>query len=533
MFLKSVTQDILTQGCSSFQIYLFRYLFGILSIVFALNCLNQFTFIVNSDNAQISYIKVSLLIWLLVSFFLTVGFSNVFVRIILFICSSYCLFNFDSCWNIEPKFYVTSSFFLVFIEIDRISFWNFYKIKLKSWPIKLLFLSQLFNFFTGGGFTKLFDTIWFNGYGIYYCLMVPWVKPEFINEVLNHESILVILNYIVLISELFAFILFFFHKTRFIPLFVYFSFGLFTTFIFRIDLIGPLALTLSLLFSSLYNFRILNKNETKFINFKGLFYKCSFFFLKLNKSLSFNIYKNLRYPSFIILIILIFYSFSTSLIYNFYRQIDLFRTLPRIDLALEKFENFSKFNFFRELTSIRPDGLFTREHFENLTAFKIDVIGKDGSVENPITVFKDDLSAGPSTINFLSSRYYSAFMYDCNYFRNILWNWFDESEVEIPKQIYSMINHVREKTTIPSNQIECVRLYIKHVTQPNHFQGNVKLWLNHPWFNVMEFRSSTNSFVLVNEAMKENYPETQRLLKDSLGINDLIAKLRIYIGSIS
>jgi hypothetical protein len=404
---------------------------------------------------------------------------------------------------------------------------------LESWPIKLFFLSQLFNFFTGGGFTKLFDTVWFNGYGIYYCLMVPWVKPDFFNLILNHETILVILNYVILISELFAFVLFSFPKTKYIALFIYFSFGLFTTFIFRIDLIGPLSLSFSLLFCSLYNFQILNNNKIKLNNYNGFFFKFSSFFLKLNKSLSFNIHRNLKYPSFIILIILIFYSFSTSLIYNFYRQIDLFRSLPRIDLTLEKFENFSKFNLFRELTCIRPDGLFTREHFENLTAFKIDVIGRDGSVQNPIIVFKDDLSAGPSTINFLTSRYYSAFMYDCHYFRNILWNWFDESEVEIPKQIYSLINHVLEKTTIPSNQIECVRLYIKHITQPNHFQGNVKLWLNQPWFNVMEFKRPTNSTVLINEAMKENYPEAQRLLKDSLGINDLIAKLRIYIGSIS
>lgn len=533
MFLKSVTQDILTERCSSFQIYLFRYLFGTLSIVFALNCLDQFSFIVNADNTQISYIKVSLLIWLLVSFLFTFGFSNILVRFILFFCSTYCLFNIDACWTIEPKFYVTSSFFLIFIEIDRISFWNSHKIKLKSWPIKLLFFSQLLNFFTGGGFTKLFDTVWFNGYGAYYSLMVPWVKPESIGGILNNETILVLLNYIILISELFAFVLFFFPKTRYMALLIYFSFGLFTTFIFRIDLIGPLSLTLSLLFSSLYNFRILNKNKIRFNNYNGLFYKSSSLFLKLNKFLSFNIFRNLRYLSFITISILIFYSFSTSLIYNFYRQIDFFRALPRIDLAFEKFENFTKFNLFRELTCIRPDGLFTREHFENLTAFKIDVISKDGSVQNPIIVFNDDLSAGPNTISFLSSRYYGAFMYDCQYFRNILWNWFDESEVEIPKQIYSMINHVREKTTIPSNQIECVRLYIKHITQPNHFQGNVKLWLNHPWFNVMEFRDSTNSLVLVNEAMKENYPETQRLLKDSLGINDLIAKLRIYIGSIS
>ena len=88
------------------------------------------------------------------------------------------------------------------------------------------------------------------------------------------------------------------------------------------------------------------------------------------------------------------------------------------------------------------------------------------------------------------------------------------------------------KTTIPSDQISSIKLYIKHITQPKHFQGNVKLWLNKPWFNVLEFKNSKHPNILINETMKENYPEPQILLKDSLGINDIIAKLRLYIGAI-
>ena len=65
MHLKSVTKEFLTEKCTSFQIYFFRYIFGILSVVFSLNCLDQFTFIVNYDNTQSSYIKFSLLIWLI------------------------------------------------------------------------------------------------------------------------------------------------------------------------------------------------------------------------------------------------------------------------------------------------------------------------------------------------------------------------------------------------------------------------------------------------------------------------------------
>ena len=95
-----------------------------------------------------------------------------------------------------------------------------------------------------------------------------------------------------------------------------------------------------------------------------------------------------------------------------------------------------------------------------------------------------------------------------------------------------MINHIREKSTIPSDQIANIKLFIKQITQPNHFQGNVKLWLNDPWFNVMEFKNSKHSNVLINETMKENYPEPQILLEDSLGVNDIIAKLRLYVGAI-
>ena len=531
MLLKLFFQNLLTEKNSSFQLYLFRYIFGSLSITFSLNCFDQLTFIVNEDNTHIFYIKISLILWLIVSLFFTIGFSNVFVRILLFTSSTYCLFNFDACWNIEPKFYVTTSFFLIFMQIDKICFWNYHKIKIETWPLNLLFLSQLLNFFTGGGFTKLFDTVWFNGYGAYYCLMVPWVKTDSISEILNYETFLIVLNYIILITELFAFVLFFFRKTRFFAFIIYFSFGLFTTFIFRIDLIGPLALALSLLFSSLFNFRLSDKYKIIFDKNYGFFYNISCFFLKINEwfSLSFKLSKPL---SFTILNIFIYYSFSTSLIYNLYYQVELFKRLPRFDQVLIKFENFSKFYYFRELTCIRPDSLFTRQHFENLTAFKIEVIAKNGTIENPIIVFNDDLSGGQDTTGFLKSRYYSAFMYDCHYFRNILWGLHEKSDIDIPRQVFSMINHIREKSTIPSDQIASIKLFIKHITQPNHFQGNVKLWLNDPWFNVMEFKNSKHSNVLINETMKENYPEPQILLKDSLGINDIIAKLRLHIRAI-
>jgi hypothetical protein len=403
--------------------------------------------------------------------------------------------------------------------------------KIETWPIYLLFLSQLLNFFTGGGFTKLFDTVWFNGYGAYYCLIVPWSKLDSISGILNYESFLIALNYVILITELFAFVLFFFRKTRFLAFIIYFSFGLFTTFIFRIDLIGPLSITLSLLFSSLFNFRLSDKYKITFDKYNGLFYKISYILLKINYRFSLR-FKFFKPFSFIILNIFIYYSFSTSLIYNLYQQVALFKRLPRLDHVIKKFENFSKFYYLRELTCIRPDSLFTRQHFENLTAFKIEVIAKNGAVENPIIVFNDDLSGGQDTTGFFKSRYYSAFMYDCHYFRNILWGWYEKSDIDIPKQVLSMIKHVREKTTIPSDQISSIKLYIKHITQPKHFQGNVKLWLNKPWFNVLEFKNSKHPNILINETMKENYPEPQILLKDSLGINDIIAKLRLYIGAI-
>lgn len=482
---------------------IYRILYCITTLILCVNIIKQFDFIYG-NNSIISIYFIYILI-LVVSLFL-LGYSNIIFRILIFSLKSYCLLNCDTIYNIEIKFAITLSFWNIFFD--------FYNNKNpKSWPLNLFCISFFMNFCTGGGLTKFFDEIWFTGYGLYYALSVDWCNSYLSKILTSNETVIVILNYIVIFLEVFCIIFIFTKRLKIIAFITLISFTFFTLFILRIDLIGQYSTCMIFILCPLFL-----KKESKIISFVLIIENLvtnSFFKNKDQYRLFYP--KRINYILGSFVFFLVFISSLYSILINVQRQCS---PLNGFVSSIDSFRYKFKLYYIQEFVGIRYDHLFTRMHFEDLVGFRAIVSYNNGSKSEPISVFNSDLTGGKDTQNIFTSRFYSAFMYRCTVFNNMIRNSRESDKVfhesMISPQVYNFLRHVNNKSIIKDSKVSDISLLISPIMQPPHYNFN----FSYPkiWYKVLAYYPEFNRFEIINNpSYQENFPASSSL--DSFGYN--------------
>lgn len=498
-FIKSFFSN--TLDYKLFNIY--RILYCLTTLILCINIINQFDFIYR-NNSDISIYLIYFLI-ILVSLFL-LGYTHTIFKIFIFSLKSYCLLNCDTIYNIELKFAIALSFWNIFFDFNNNK-------STRSWPLNLFCFSFFMNFCTGGGLTKFFDEIWFTGYGLYYALSVDWCNT-FLSKILtSNETVIVLLNYIVIFLEIFCIIFIFIKKLKIISFITLIFFTLFCLFILRIDLIGQYS---SCMVFILFPFFI--KKQSKIISFLlHVEYIISKSFVK-SKSLS-QLFCPIKHNFFLgsFVFLLVFISSSYSILINVQRQCS---PLNSFVASIDSFRNKFKLNLIQEFVGIRYDHLFTRMHFEDLVGFRAIVSYNNGTKSEPISVFNPDLTGGKDTHNIFTSRFYSAFMYRCTVFNRMIRNSPDLNKSFhksiISPQVYNFLRHVNRKSAINDSKVSNIALLISPIIQPSHYNSNfdyAKIW-----YKVMVYYPEINKFEIINDSSyKETFPVSSSL--DNFGFN--------------
>ncbi|MCH7728475.1 MAG: HTTM domain-containing protein, partial [Planctomycetes bacterium] len=114
-----------------------------------------------------------------------------------------------------------------------------------AWPLVLMGINLgILMFFAG--ISKAFDPLWRNGWGFYYTFLQPWIKWPEISFLAESKTVMVVMNYCTIATELLVLPLMFFRRTRAIAVILFAAtYGL-LTFVFRIDPIGPVGLAMAI-----------------------------------------------------------------------------------------------------------------------------------------------------------------------------------------------------------------------------------------------------------------------------------------------
>ena len=159
--------------------------------------------------------------------------------------------------TVEEKLYIIGAFWMLFIEFPaQASVWHWLRPPnggsargiphSSGWPVLLLGVNLSAFVMLVGGLCKLNDPLWRSGYGLYYTLLLPWIKAPSSAELLNWETGMLLMNHAAVLGESLVFVLFLFPATRGLALLFLAAFFGQLHYPIRLDNIGPLGLSMLL-----------------------------------------------------------------------------------------------------------------------------------------------------------------------------------------------------------------------------------------------------------------------------------------------
>lgn len=252
----------------------YRIIFGISSLVFSINTFDQFYLLFSANSSPVvCFFQGLILLWIAFSvhFILFVP-SRLWLVIQFFVLAILMSYQ-QGVFNVEGKYMIFGTFLNLFLPLNSRRETD----KIDKGFIAIVLVVMTAYLFYGGFITKSLDEKWANGSGLYFVLILPWIKYPFLDILLHNKYLLMGMNYCVMIVELFAFPFAVFEKTRPIGIFLAWCFCLFLFFLLQISTIGFSALAFGVLFLSIFPHKItfLQKRglslDVKFIQKIGIF----------------------------------------------------------------------------------------------------------------------------------------------------------------------------------------------------------------------------------------------------------------------
>jgi hypothetical protein len=256
--------------------------------------------------------------------------------------------------------------------------------RIPAWGPLLLGISMGIIFFTSG-LDKLQDYFWANGVGFMKFASLPWIRHPTADWLMNYSAFLSFMNWAALGMELAALPLMFHPRTRAWACLLYFGFFFSLIWPFRMDMIGPVGICMTLLV-------LAGSVEGIRCRMNGLAWVLAFYVGIVGAD------------AVIPLMSRRFLSNST----------DLTISKSLADLVSPSFRWLSD-----NVTMIGRTQLFSAQHIAHLYAFRVIVVKADGTTAEPVRVFNPDRSGGPDTQGLACTRHFQACIYDITANMNI------------------------------------------------------------------------------------------------------------------
>ena len=372
--------------------------------------------------------------------------------------------------TVNEELYLMTAFWTCFVPLE--SRWSLSKPRkapVPSWPLILLGANAGIYFFTAG-LDKLHDPIWQRGTGFYHFYLLPWVQPTWLRPALDYEVLMVVLNYVTIVVELSILPLVMFRRSRLLAcgLLAAFFWGL--IFPFRIDWIGPVGLLVPLAISASTPFadRLFAKEQRV-----------------TNDALP------RRLECWVALFLVVYATvMSTRAVVSVPGRSPIPERLRRrVDKVINAICPQFVILANARSTFFSYKGLFSSPHTVGVWAFRVEVESADGSVVEPIQVFKQDLSGGHYTHGLGMPRYYQGCMYPIGYLAMLLAKGASVTDAEciVPDHI------LRYAARNPGQK---ARILVCPIAVPRDYRGDIKLWLDYPWVSIRSYDVDSGVFRL-------------------------------------
>lgn len=386
-----------------------------------------------------------------------------------------------------------------------------------KWPIILMGIHFSYTI-TTAGLSKVQDGVWDNNLGFYYTFLQPWLRGNTFDGLLDYKWLMILMNWLTVISEIIALPLLLFKRTRFIGgINLLFMFML-LTFPFRIDAIGPFGIAIACVvmasakkngFTHNTNLSVQQPNWTGFFNKAFfLFFICwttfSIYFETLNTVNS----GRLTYP-------MAANPFER-------KEITVGSTCPDIfDLPFLNYLNpdkvLAKLNgsVFHKV-SPKWYAPFNYWHFVGRVNYSV-CIEHNGELFEPIKIFNEDGSMNTTLYSggFLQERVVQNRMWLLGVTAHklaagIKYDSFSLSEKQQLKAFAGFFSREIKKMGYDGDLF----IRTRYIRIPEKFEGNVKPWLSEKWYTILKFNNADGSFTPIDTPA--TYPDMPYSIKDKI-----------------
>jgi hypothetical protein len=474
-------QEIHNKGA----IDLYRMVFGLSGLIFSINTLDQFYLLFECfSRMDVIYYQLVVLSWiagsLILVFFAPSRLFLIFYYLVVYIVFS----SHQGVLNVEGKYMILGSFLNVFLPLGRGS-----ALDKKDYKLILILLVVMTAYlFLGGFITKSRDHTWASGVGLYYVMILPWIKYPFLDLLLHSPLTMKAMNYYVLFVELFAFIFSVFARTRALGIILSWCFCLFLFLLLQISTIGLTSFAFALLFLSIFPFRLGFLQNRLGPDLNSLLAKIplSAPVLNLNGKINFQL-NRLRF-----FMVLGLYSWFFIL---FFRGLDnafFGDKLRRFWWRTEKLNSKTYCLFY--------DHLFTSMHFADVIEYRVKIKLKSGEMIEPVKVFNEDKTGGPYSGWPFNARWLQAEMYRFNDF--IIYPIL-EKENKLPNQFKRMFRFLESKVDYRS--IDSFHFYTARLKMPDHYDPlGCEFAASDPWTKVLIYNpvEKTAFLPVINKKIK-------------------------------
>lgn len=457
---------------------IYRVISGVIGVLYSINAYRYFDFLFFNRSFEIRLVFFcGLLSWGLLSLLMLLGVTNKLYRIVTYVVALVLLTRGIGIYTVECKFYIMMSFFNIFMPFNRTSDER----DERMYVVHLMLLSVTAYLFFGGFYTKILDPYWVKGLGVYFVLLLPYIKSHHLDSVLQFNFLMKVTGYFALIVEGTSFFASLSRYTRNYAIIAFGCFSFFLGLVLKINLIGLEAIAMFVCFLSItsYKFDINLKilDDDFFVN------KCKLLAHIKNpiKGLSrFGVILSPFERTFLLA------SFAIILFYRILflsNNIFSLSFLPEVVSKLKPVEgiNFKTFN-------VNHDVLFTKEHFIDVGEYKI--ILKTDTNENlePLLVFMEDQTAGPDSGSFFASRWLQAEMYRVARLNKRIQK--KEQIKELPIGIIALLEFAKSKS---KKEVKSIHLFYSEIEMPVGFNKKYKR-MNSQFEEILIYYPQTKSF---------------------------------------
>ena len=479
---------------------IFRIIFGLLTFIILHH---SFDFIevvrYNSSPEFISLLKLLYYPTLLSIFFIIIGFGGRLPYLFNLIGSFYLH------GDVGTALYMSISFWILFMDTDSVLSLKFkyrytilnrifnYSPNPKVWPSILLGLNVGF-LITTAGISKLLDPVWLNGMGFYYTFLQPWIKTQHLNFILDYKYLMIIINWMTIITEIIVLPLMLFRRTRLYA-------GIFTVLMFtiltyplRIDFIGPFGLLIGFLiiFSSI-NIKFKEIKLKTFVSYFPTFIYTLLIFSLIGIFQMEIIRGNITYPKLNIPFVLKNNKESTNNLKN-----QIYYNIPFIT-PISSFRYLSTFSLLRiPLGWYSP---FNSGHFFGRIIYKVG-IKINNEMIFPLEIFNDDGSM--KTTNYsgrilyprvLQNRIFALEMLKISVAQNNNLNNLPEDSY---KAVLNLLDYYDKLFKNKGFDFNKLYIFYKNIYVPNNFEGNIAPCENQNWNQLFEFNIKYNQLKVID-----------------------------------